>query len=648
MPQTCPRCQRTLPDKAAYCGYDGTMLRNGAGMSAAGGAMLQEFIFPSGRRCKTFDDLAAACNGEWAEAKQLLREGTFASFLAGIGRADLAKLARESQAMPDGDMGLTAFVGGLPASAGTGPKLGLSPRRLVVGPIRVGEQKPVQVTVQNEGRGLLQGKLTVTEGAEWLTVAEGGPPREAAIKTGRDQVIKLLVNTQALNASNNYSGKLVAVTNGGVAEIPIRLDLVARPFARGPYAGANDPKDLARRLRDNPKPAVELFENGEIARWFASNGWPYPIVGVPAPGLAAIQQYFEELGLAKAPQVVLTQSEHRLKATPTERPAVQIVLTSPARKLVYGRAECSVPWLTVRAVSVAGQGQAAFDVDIDTAQLTEDREYPAAVKVIANAGQTFFVQIKVEMSGNRRGWFSSRPAPAPVPAPPPPPPPPPGPIQPAPAHPVPTFTPARPALEPVLSPAGPRFGFVQALVAGAALGLLWRLVLLFPADVYARMLGAKGPPMPGSLEAWLLAPPPDGSFLRLFILATWWFGALAGAVMSWRKGGGALDLFCGIVAGAVAGLAGGATVGCLLVLGDEVPRLLLRGAGGAGMGAALATTLWMFLAVVSWTGIGAGVGAALALAGELGNGLLAAVGAPFAAALRLCGLERPAKWFEPA
>jgi hypothetical protein len=638
-----------MPDRAAYCGYDGTMLRNGAG-GAAAGAMLQEFIFPSGRRCRTFDELAAACNGEWEEAKRLLRDGTFASFLSGIGRADLARLARESQAMPDADLGLAGFAGGLPASPGAGPKLGLSPRRFVVGPIRVGEQKPLQVTLQNEGRGLLQGKLTVTEGAEWLSIAEGGSPSEASIRASRDQVIKLQVNTQALNSSNNYSGKLVAVTNGGVAEIPVRLDLVARPFARGPYAGANDPKDLARRLRDNPRPAVELFENGEIARWFASNGWPYPIVGAPAPGLAAIQQYFEELGLAKAPQVVVSPTDHRVKASPGAPPSLQVTLTSPARKLVYARAECSVPWLKPRAASVAGQGQASFEIDVDPAQLTEDREYPAVVKVVANAGQTFLVQVKVEMSGNRRGWFSSRPAPAPPP--PPPPPPPQAQIQPAAAVPLPVpvaaFTAVPRAPAPVTAPpAGGRFGLTQALLAGAVLGALWRLALLFPADVYARMLGSKGPPAPGSLEMWLQTPPPDGPFLRLFVLSTWWIGAVAGVITSWRKGGGGLDLLCGALAGAGAGLAGAATVGCLLVAGDEAPRALMRSLAGSGAGAGLATTIWICLALASWTGIGAVAGAFLSLAGETGNHLLAAVGAPFALALRMVGLERQARWFEP-
>jgi hypothetical protein len=189
---------------------------------------------------------------------------------------------------------------------------------------------------------------------------------------------------------------------------------------------------------------------------------------------------------------------------------------------------------------------------------------------------------------------------------------------------------------------------VKAVLVGAVLGLLWRLILLFPADFYARWLGDPGAdPSPGTLAAWLHAPAPGGNFLRLFVLSTWWFGALAGAILSARKGGGGLDITCGLIAGAVAGLAGAATVGCLLVAGDEVPRILMAPMASSGMGSAAATMTWAFIAVLSWAGLGAAAGLVLMLLGELGQGLLAAIGGPFAWALRLGGLESAARMFEP-
>src|SRR4051794_21860899 len=109
MAQICPRCQRANPDPAVFCYFDGCLLRQGAA-PPGGGALLQEFVFPSGRRCRTFDEIVQGCYAEWDQARQMLADGTFARYLAGVGRADLGKAARESMAQPDRDIALTNFV----------------------------------------------------------------------------------------------------------------------------------------------------------------------------------------------------------------------------------------------------------------------------------------------------------------------------------------------------------------------------------------------------------------------------------------------------------------------------------------------------------------------------------------------------------
>src|SRR5262245_2287664 len=242
MVQLCPRCQRANPDEAVFCHFDGCLLRQGA--AGAAGAFMQEFVFPSGRRCRTFDELVGGCYYEWEDARELLHDGTFAGFLAGLGRADLVRAAREAQALPDRDIALTNFVASLPATQVQGPKLGLSPRRLVVGPVRVGEQRPASLRVTNEGRGILQGKATVGEGGLWLKFADAADDQALPLHAPREQAVSLRIDTSHLVVGQNYSGKLVVVTNGGVAEVPIRLDLAARPFARAPYQGAASPHEL--------------------------------------------------------------------------------------------------------------------------------------------------------------------------------------------------------------------------------------------------------------------------------------------------------------------------------------------------------------------------------------------------------------------
>jgi hypothetical protein len=186
----------------------------------------------------------------------------------------------------------------------------------------------------------------------------------------------------------------------------------------------------------------------------------------------------------------------------------------------------------------------------------------------------------------------------------------------------------------------------QTILVGALLGLIFRVLLAFPADLFARLVGSGGA-VSGSLGDWLQTPPADAAFLRLFVLATWWVGALGGAVLVWRAGGRVLDLFCGLLAGAVLGLVGCATLGCLLVLGDELPRTLLRAALGSQskIGPAPGTLLWLFTAIVCWVGLGAALGLVLGALGSTGTAILAALASPLTGLLRLAGLGKAADFF---
>jgi hypothetical protein len=184
-------------------------------------------------------------------------------------------------------------------------------------------------------------------------------------------------------------------------------------------------------------------------------------------------------------------------------------------------------------------------------------------------------------------------------------------------------------------------------MVGAVLAFLFRLLVFFPADLFARLLGSgTHEPQPGSLTAWLQAPAADETFLRLFVLATWWVGALGGVVLVWRAGGRVLDVLCGLLAGTVLGLAGAATLGCLLVIGDELPRLLLRGLlGRQTLGPGLATPLWLFTSVLCWIVLGAGLGFVLGALGGPGASILGGLARPVAWLLRLVGQTRAADFF---
>src|SRR5205809_3130990 len=137
----CPRCQRANPDEAVFCYFDGAELRPVPGVSRqAANQLPHEFVFPSGRRCKTYDEFVQGCQYEWEDARQLLQDGVFDQYMASIGRLDLARAAKEAQSQKDTDIGLHEFMSGLPAADWVqGPRLDLDPRRLFLGKLKSGE-----------------------------------------------------------------------------------------------------------------------------------------------------------------------------------------------------------------------------------------------------------------------------------------------------------------------------------------------------------------------------------------------------------------------------------------------------------------------------------------------------------------------------
>src|SRR5437867_8810062 len=169
----CPRCHRANPNDAAYCHFDGSALHFTSGPSRPANASFpHEFVFPSSRRCRNFDELVQGCQYEWEDARDILRQGRFSQFLASIGRMDLVRTAQDAQAQADPDIGLHNFVAGLPAVQVQGPRLDLNPRRLTFGPLKPGEMRQVKETVSNGGKGHLQGNISVADGGQWLRLEQ--------------------------------------------------------------------------------------------------------------------------------------------------------------------------------------------------------------------------------------------------------------------------------------------------------------------------------------------------------------------------------------------------------------------------------------------------------------------------------------------
>jgi hypothetical protein len=600
--------------------------------------LTQEFHFPSGKRCRTFDELAEACQEDWSGARELLQQGAFVRYFSSVGRMDLARAAQESMAQPDPDIGLSNLVGSMPLTRTQGPRLDLNPRRLVLGTVMAGETKQVPLLVSNQGQGMLQGTLTVAEGGEWLRIA-GSANGQCNLKTPREQQVILQVDTRGLAAGQTYGARLTVITNGGVVEVPARLDLTAHAFGRPPFQGVRTPRELAERMRTQPKAAVPLLESGEVGRWFETNGWNYPVRGASAKGVAGVQQFFESMGLSRPPTVQLSQTEVSHSCQFPEAVRGQVALQTPVKKWVYGSVESDAPWLKVLTPVVSGPQQAQIGYEIDVRHVPAVKLAEATLTVHANGGQNLALRVRVQVRGQRPSLARRF-------------------LQPALTCTL-CFFLARAALLPVLDVYGSGAAANAAaarlegkpadlrpsLAWGGWLKLAWT-------DIYfstspQALDDVLGPAGPAQQERTRLFRDYYTSYvLRVVVVCTWWLGAVIGVFVLWRRGN-ILDGPWGLIAGGAAGVVVSATLGCLVLVGDFVPHFLMDYTLRTHVEGLVLLPVWALVVVLWWTALGVIVGAALTALGPLGRPFLFPMQAALSGVFHLVGLRRLGDFFRP-
>lgn len=579
MPQICPRCRRANPNEAAFCYHDGVVLD----ASVTSNQWSRPLVLPGGRTCRTLEDLAAGLRQNWDASRDLLTSGALGQFFRDNGRQDLARIADDARSKTDPDLGLYQLIGQLPIPAGPQPRLEVSPRRLVLGPYPAGGQHQTSLRITNRGSGPLLGKIKTVGEAPWLRLGDQANPHEARIDTESSQSVGVWIDTRGLTSGQTVSARLTAVTNGGLAEIPVAIEITATPYPTAPFKGATTQRKLAELMRTHPKEAIAAIERGDVARWFAANGWAYPVSGTPAEGMGCVQQLFECMGLTKPPRLELSPAVVELVSERGRPVGGSVVLRAASKKWVYAQIESKAPWLKVRTSTVSGPQQTTIEFEADPSRLPDGATTAEAVlELIANAGTRMRVTVRIE---------SHKPAPR--------------------------------------RAAAGGGDWTRALMAGAIAFLLYRVLAILPADVIGRLFGA-GPPTPGSMASWLSVPGTADGFLRRFVLATWWLGGVVGLVMAWKRDGKIVDLIAGLVAGSAAGLAAMATLGCILIPGDEIPRRLLGlvAARDSTMPAIVATLAWLILACGCWAMLGAVLGGLCLVLGARGRKVLGWLVAP--------------------
>jgi hypothetical protein len=422
MGQTCTKCSRVNPKDAAYCYHDGAVLaghsRNGGPVAVGAAPFLSPFVFPSGRQCRTFDELVMACQHDWGSARDLLTEGFFESFFGGLGRADLAQAAREAARFPDHDRGLDQLLGNLPSRVVEPPRLFVAPQEVSLGTLKVGQDGRCELHLENRGMRLLYGSVTCDE-CDWLALGDAPGAPEKLFQFGAEATIPIHVKGKRLRAGNKpLEGRLSIESNGGAVVVTVRAEVPPKPFPDGVLKGALTPRQVAEKAKAAPKEAAALFEKGNVAEWYRSNGWIYPVQGPSASGLGAVQQFFEALGLTPPPKVAISERSVTLQAAAGASVRHALEVKSEEKRPVYAHASSSAPWLEVGRPKLNGR-VATIPLTVPHVPDRAGETLTAKVTVQANGNQRFVVPVTLVIGGdfNFGPAVAVQPAAAPAPAP---------------------------------------------------------------------------------------------------------------------------------------------------------------------------------------------------------------------------------------
>lgn len=398
MNRTCSRCTRSNPPEAQFCYFDGfPLLANGLHTGPIDVGALQfptPYVFPSGRASHSFDQLALACQSEGVAAIEALQNGALARFLGCLGRTDLARVAKEAARNPSRARGLDTLLGALPTSVLNPPRLQVTPDQFTLGALRPGQDRTIELRLVNAGMRLLHGTVRCEEG-DWLVLDEATGARQKEIQFAQQIVLPVHIRGKCLAARPDpLQARVVIESNGGNVSVPVRIDVPIRPFPAGALAGSLSPRQLAQQAQAHPREAAAFFESGAVARWYGANGWRYPVQGPSSSGLAAVQQFFEALGLARPPRVQLSRQEVRLQGNPGDAVQDNLELTTAENRTVFALASSNQDWLQVECPVPKGRS-AQVCLGVREVPNQPGQTLQANVTVRSNGGQCFVVPVSL-------------------------------------------------------------------------------------------------------------------------------------------------------------------------------------------------------------------------------------------------------------
>jgi len=186
---------------------------------AAPAAAAEPLHLRSGGVARTVAELAAACDQHWEDGKHHLYRGDFEERLRKWGRADLeSQAAAIRQQHSNQDVGLDAFLR-LLDPAYPPPRWQVTPAALNLGVVPWGEQRTVQVEVQNVGHGCMQGR--VLQSPSWLSASP-------AVIVARDrQTLQLTVDAGKLTPQPQAQVGVLLLDAGRGGQAQVGVSVVA-------------------------------------------------------------------------------------------------------------------------------------------------------------------------------------------------------------------------------------------------------------------------------------------------------------------------------------------------------------------------------------------------------------------------------------
>jgi serine/threonine protein kinase len=176
------------------------------------------FVFGTGDRARSADELADVCDARWDKAREHLYKGDFARWLGGsLHRHDLSALADDiTRRQLDQDVGLDQFVRALDPRRQT-PTPVVSPASLRLGRLTTNAQKNHTFQIANgAGRGRLKGKLVCDPPVAWLRIP--------ADFTGNAVTLDATAMSQGLAEGQAYRTTLRVTTPYGTeTSAPVRI-----------------------------------------------------------------------------------------------------------------------------------------------------------------------------------------------------------------------------------------------------------------------------------------------------------------------------------------------------------------------------------------------------------------------------------------